>query len=227
MVLSAESRGPFDLHCQRPTTMVILGPYGGGTSCVAGVLARLGVFMGTDFQQTGEPDRPTHEDAALARLVRAHLDEPTGERMTEESLLVSELSQWHDQHVESAISRHAAPGAKHPLLCVIVDLLVEAWHPTLLIQVTRRPSDVVASLVERGWWSRATIERAVPTLLSHRDRALERYPHISIAYDALVDSPSKAVPRIIEQLQLRCTESRVRSAIEYVRPGLRRNAPRH
>src|SRR5438270_4979924 len=103
--------------------IVVLGPFGGGTSAVAKVLHHLGVFMGTGFDWTYREPHDTWEESYLSRLCRRAFSEPAGCLQMDADSLRSQLRDWADGHRSAARNAGGRPGVKHPLLCVAVDFL--------------------------------------------------------------------------------------------------------
>src|ERR1700761_5736022 len=98
--------------------IVVLGPWCGGTSAVAGVLHHLGVFMGTRFDWNYRELHDTWEDSSLSQLCRRAFSEPGAQLQMDPQSLVANLRSWADSHRGAARAAGRRPGVKHPLLCV-------------------------------------------------------------------------------------------------------------
>ena len=153
--------------------IVVLGPFCGGTSAVAGVLHHLGVFMGSGF---GWPtaNRPTPgRTSGLAELCRKAFSEPGGQFQMDAVSFEAELRHWANEHRRAARIARRRPGAKHPSLCLAVDFIRDTWGPIVPVVVDRPAADVVASLNRLGWLPDEQ-ERVTSTarLIAARDLAL-------------------------------------------------------
>src|SRR3984957_6719078 len=133
--------------------IVVLGPYCGGTSAVAGVLNHLGVFMGTDFSYAFRELGETWEESALHRLCTNAFREPRGELIMAPSSLEAKLRSWADDHRRAASAEGRPPGVKLPMLCVAIDFIRAAWGPIVPVVVDRPLANVVASLNRLGWFA--------------------------------------------------------------------------
>ena len=153
--------------------IVVLGPWCGGTSAVAGVLHHLGVFMGADFVWAYRGPHETWEDSLLSKLCVRALTEPGAQLQISADSFKTELRSWADQHRLAARTVGRRPGVKHPLLCASVDFIREAWGPVVPVVVDRPVPNIMASLNRLGWWKDEQ-ERAESTahLIAARDGAL-------------------------------------------------------
>ena len=84
--------------------IVVLGPWCGGTSAVAGVLHHLGVFMGADFVWAYRGPHETWEDSLLSKLCVRALTEPGAQLQISADSFKTELRSWADQHQTIALT---------------------------------------------------------------------------------------------------------------------------
>ncbi|MGA8330691.1 MAG: hypothetical protein WB777_15520, partial [Mycobacterium sp.] len=197
--------------------IVVLGPFGGGTSAIAKVLHHLGVFMGTDFDWTYRKPHDTWEESYLSRLCRRAFSEPRGHLQMDVDSLQTQLRAWADGHRRAARIAGGRPGAKHPLLCVALDFLRQSWGPVVPVVVDRPFDNVVASLNRLGWWADEQ-ERVESTkyLLAARDNGIRGTAVVRVDFEALRASPSIVIRRLADELGLQVTDAQLEAAINSV-----------
>jgi tetratricopeptide (TPR) repeat protein len=197
--------------------IVVLGPYCGGTSAVAGVLNHLGVFMGTDFSYAFRELGETWEESALHRLCTNAFREPRGELIMAPSSLEAKLRSWADDHRRAASAEGRPPGVKLPMLCVAIDFIRAAWGPIVPVVVDRPLANVVASLNRLGWFADEQ-ERAESTagLIAARDRALAGAATVRVDFETLCAAPADEVRRLVDELCLEVTEDQIAAAVRSV-----------
>ncbi len=198
--------------------IVVLGPFCGGTSAIAGVLHHLGVFMGTGFCRLTDRDPPdTWEDFRLADLCRRAFSEPGGRFQMDAVSFKAELRCWADEHRRNAHVAGRPAGAKHPSLCLAVDFLRDTWGPVVPVVVGRPAADVVGSLTRYEWWGNEE-ERVTTTarLIEARDLALDDAATVKVDFDAVRLEPALTIRRLADELGLEVTQSQVEIAAESV-----------
>ncbi len=197
--------------------IVVLGPFGGGTSAVAKVLHHLGVYMGTDFDWAYREPHDTWEESGLSRLCRRAFSEPGGELQMDAGSLVSKLSTWADDHRRAARIAGSRPGVKHPMLCVAVDFIREAWGPIVPVVVDRPYEKAVASLNRLGWWQDEQVRaEATAHLIAARDRALAGAVTVRVDFEALRATPADVIRRLADDLHLNASDAQVEAAVESI-----------
>jgi tetratricopeptide (TPR) repeat protein len=197
--------------------IVVLGPFGGGTSAVAKVLHHLGVFMGAEFDWAYREPHETWEDSRLSRLCGRAFSVPGGQLQMDADSLKAKLRSWADDHRRAARSAGCRPGVKHPLLCVAVDFIREAWGPVVPVVVDRPFEKVVASLNRLGWWKDEQ-ERAESTahLIAARDLALAETETVRVGFEALRAAPDEVIRRLADELHLKVTDAQVEAAVQSI-----------
>jgi tetratricopeptide (TPR) repeat protein len=197
--------------------IVVLGPFCGGTSAVAKVLNHLGVFMGAGFDWAYREPHDTWEDSRLSQLIRRAFREPDGQLLMDADSLQAKLRTWADDHRRAAHSAGGRPGVKHPLLCVAVDSIRDAWGPVVPVVVDRPYEKVVASLNRLGWWKDEQ-ERAEMTahLIAARDHALGGTATVRVDFEALRAAPAEVIRRLADELHLNVTDAQVEAAVESI-----------
>jgi hypothetical protein len=197
--------------------IVVLGPFGGGTSAVASVLHHLGVFMGTGFDWSYRPPHETWEDSRINQLCRKAFSVPGGKLQMNADSFQAELRSWADGHRRAARIAGCRPGVKQPLLCVAVDFIRDAWGPVMPVVVDRPFAKVVGSLNRLGWWTDEQ-ERTESTahLIATRDHALAGAATVRVNFEALRAAPADAIRRLADELGLEVTQTQVEAAVQSV-----------
>jgi hypothetical protein len=197
--------------------IVVLGPWCGGTSAVAGVLHHLGVFMGADFVWAYRGPYETWEDSYLSKLCVRAFTEPGAQLQMDPQSLVANLRSWADSHRGAARTAGRRPGVKHPLLCVAMDFMREACGPVVPVVVDRPVGNVIASLNRLGWWQDEQ-ERAESTarLIAARDQALAGAATVRVDFEELRAKPADVIRRLADELGLEVTEAQLKAAAQSV-----------
>jgi hypothetical protein len=196
--------------------VAVLGTYRSGSSGVAGVLHHLGVDMGEPFWQPLTPDATLYyESASLADQLRIWWDEPSLEEKTPKAERVHFLAQWVES-LEWAGARQV--GAKHPLLSLCGDDLLEAWGGATHFIWSYRPlEESIHSLIALGWWP-GREEFVQRRLWDAASRFFERHPHLRVELADLTSQPSREVERIIKYLGITPNNEQIRNAINCIQP---------
>jgi tetratricopeptide (TPR) repeat protein len=193
--------------------IVVLGPLGGGTSAVASVLHHLGVFMGTRFDASYRELHQIWEDAEISALCRRAITLPSGEFQMEPVLFQEKLRIWADDHRRAAHIAGLRPGVKHPLLCLAVDLLADAWGPFAPVVVDRPFAKIVATLNRLDWFEDEQ-ERAesMRHLIAARDLSLASTAKVRVDFEELRANPVSVIRRLADELGLGVTHAQVEAA---------------
>lgn len=199
--------------------IVVLGPFCGGTSAVAGVLHHLGVFMGTDFFRLAHREpADTWEDLRLAELCRKAFSEPGGQFQTDAVSFEAELREWGNEHRRAARIARRRPGAKHPSLCLALDFIRDAWDPVVPVVVDRPADNVLASLRRYRWWPEQQRGPTTARLIEARDHALDGTATVRVEFEALRAQPAAAIRRLADELGLEVTRAQLETATESIGP---------
>jgi hypothetical protein len=129
----------------------------------------------------------------------------------------AKLQSWADEHRLAARTAGRRPGVKHPLLCVSIDFIRDAWGPVVPVVVDRPVANVLASLNRLGWWKDEQ-ERAESTahLIAARDRALSGVATVRVDFEELRAAPAVAIRRLADGLSLEATEAQLKTAADSV-----------
>src|SRR5581483_2123051 len=193
--------------------IVVLGPLGGGTSAVASVLHHLGVFMGSRFDASYRELHQIWEDSEISALCRRAITLPSGHFQMEPALFGEKLRVWADDHRRAARIAGLRPGVKHPLLCLAVDLLADAWGPFTPVVVDRPFAKIVATLNRLDWFEDER-ERAesMRHLIDSRDLSLADTAKVTVDFEELRADPVPVIRRLAAELGLDATDAQVQAA---------------
>ena len=220
--VSSESPSPK----QPPPVVVVVGLHRSGSSCLAGVLAKLGVHFGHKFVGC-EPDGG-HESADVARFCEHAMRYP-GTRLA-----------WSWDRIARTLlgligaRRSEAPGRavgiKYPHLCALARPLVEAMADRILIVHASRPLDEsIASLIRRDGKRKPHEQLAsVQRWLWDRKAELLATPGLrvlTVEYDDLIHDTAGQVSQLVEFLGVDPPAAAIAEAVGYVDPGRRHIAP--
>ncbi|MDH3584305.1 MAG: glycosyltransferase family 25 protein, partial [Phycisphaerae bacterium] len=196
--------------------VAVLGPYRGGTSCVAGILHKLGVNMGGNFPRMVK-DYPTWEAEMLGNLCREFYKEPELAETSTYEQRVARLRDWANVRRRACAGEPC--GGKHPLMCLMVPEILEAWgEDTKFVLPVRSPGDVVASLTKVGWWHPQARERTTAKLIDQLVCGIENAAHWHVVpFTTLREHPEVIVNGLIEFLGIEPAPDQIQEAIESVR----------
>lgn len=217
------------ITAQGVVPLVIAGPYRSGTSLVASICQALGAYIG-EVTTTGGKHNPlgTYEAPELARLCRQMYAEPWLNELLDRPQRVTLLSSWLSTAMTEAPSTKLI-GGKHPILCMLVDEVLEAWGDRTRFIFVRRPiEEALQSLKKTSWpdWrdSPGAHEHATNLLAQARDRGVDRLGErcLVVEYHELLKNPAAEVERIARYLGT-LDHSVLANAIGRVRPELYRS----
>ena len=102
---------------------------------------------------------------------------------------------------------------KHPLLCVAVDLLADAWGPFTPVVVDRPFAKIVATLNRLDWFEDEQ-ERAesMRHLIGARDLSLANTGKVRVDFEELRADPVPVIRRLADELGLDVTTAQVEAA---------------
>lgn len=192
----------------------VIGLHSSGSSALAGVLHRLGVYMGKNFRGAHDGG---HEDNRLARLCESVLPFPrTKIRGLDRTIRQRLLAWYRSTEAERPSNEFTRSGGKYPHLCVLGRLL----PPGQLVSIDRPLSESIASLQRR------CPKRDPEQLRLHQEYLWEakqrlfetRPPALSVTYEELVEDPAGVIASLSAVLRLSPTEKQLESALAYVRP---------
>ena len=192
------------------TRIAVLGLYRSGSSACAGVLHHLGVEMGAPYWLDN------YESARLAKRLRRWWHEPDLHEHFPPAERVRKLRDWIS-FLEVGGATHV--GAKHPLLSLCGDDLVEAWGPTVRFIWTWRPLDEsIASIRRTGWWPEPKGEKLQRRLWDDVSRFFSRREHLRVDFADMLADPAREIRRIADYVDLTPDDGRFAAALASIRP---------
>jgi hypothetical protein len=189
--------------------IAVLGLYRSGSTAIAGALHRLGVAMGEPFWCD------YYEPQWLSQELRRWWNEPYVRECMPRPQRVFVLAEWIN-----ALERTGVPwvGAKHPLLSLCGEDVLEAWGcQTRFIWSYRPVQDSIRSLTSLRWFPNPESLQGI--LWAEVTRFCEKHEHLRVEFDHLVSDPAGEIRRILCWLRMTPDEERLRSAIDFVNPA--------
>jgi len=225
---------------QLPRVVAVVGPSRCGSSCIAGVLQRLGVPMGEDYWVPPDWKNPKgyYEDKGLVALWRAAYPRPGSQRSRlsrEEG--TARLRRWLKRRAQDgppAAAGKSLIGGKQEVLCYLVPEMAAAWPDVRIIIPERPVAEIVASMVRAGFNTNLTPEQItakVQAQIAARDQALcdldstaAPMPLLRLPFADVVRAPRGAIDKIMAFLGINPTPQQVQAAVEFVDPQLKHSA---
>lgn len=207
--------------CARARLILVSGPWSGGTSAIAGMLARLGARGLGPYQATPDPRTPiSYESEAFVRAVRAGIEiqEASVSRadVTQASRLLAEL------HADMAWGTFTTPQddnaapffAKYPASALLIKEIAEVFE--LQIIAVRRPIEAIErTRLRRGW--PALYGEAGARIIHEALQGPEakHYLSITLDYGSAIADPSAAAEQLA-QLVGNVSQARIAAAADFI-----------
>ena len=215
-------------HHDEPFVAVV-GLHRSGSSCLAGVLMRLGVHMGDElggYEPTGG-----HEAVGLAHLCEKAYPFPSTKLNVSPQKLEEDLRVHVLRVQNSARKKKEIAGGKYPHLCAMGNELKSICGKGLrVIHIDRPLVESINSLKSRSakshGWLYASDEQSESLqrwLWDCKLQFLETTDHLSVNYADLLKNPENEISRIIEYLGISPSKSKIAEAACHVQPGLRKH----
>lgn len=204
---------------------IAIGLHRSGSSCLAGVLHKLGVHLGN--QLGGYESTGGLEAVALTQLCERAFPFPTTALAMPRDQLVSELRSFINEKRREANWKNTIAGGKYPHLCALGDDLQTACGDALRVIHINRPLDEsIQSLKKRsaketGWLNIPDdqAEAVQRWLCDEKSEFLAKIDHLTVEFDDLRSDPAGQVERIVQYLELTPTGDQVADAIGHVIPN--------
>ena len=205
-----------------PPVVAVVGPYRGGTSCIAGAMHHMGVIMGHQFFTGGQKASPKgcFEAQRLFDICLACYPEPRFVEGKPYNRRVALLKGW-------LIGRKTEPiiGAKHPKLCLLIPEMLEAWPGCKLVVVHRPIEESVQSLDKLGWWKPAQQpESLIRRLVETRDKDLAKVPEdrvLHLDYGQFLNDPRSGLEAVAKFVGIDPLPEQYDNACKHVDQGLK------
>jgi len=191
--------------------IIVVGPGRCGTSCVAGVLHHLGVFMGSRLVPADATNPYGHwEDYEFVKLNSALLRERIGR------------SDWEKRTrklIDCRIALGIPWGWKDPRTCDLLrDYLTFFDNPTF-IRCIRSAPQIEASIIKAYGWSPTNARLGRLRREHELDQYLPRNNTFEVDFTELRTDRRKIVESLVQFCGLAgATEQRISSAINFIRP---------
>jgi hypothetical protein len=218
--------------------IIVLGCHRSGTSMIAGVLSKMGVFMGDDLIMDTMPENPKgyYEDreavAINAELLEAANggweDLPTTEEILEAADRCPEFGQRMTDFIGKRSEAHHIWGWKDPRTMATFP----AWMPHLeghgvqLVTIQRKFSTVCESIFvrEKGDMPRQDVEDLVQSYVERLDiiEQQTRYPCHSLQYEDVLLSPYSYVLGLSTAINFRPRWGGISMAAQHIDLSLNR-----
>ena len=199
-------------HTSQPPELrvAVLGLYSSGSSATAGVLHHLGGCMGK--QLWGD----FYEPRWLSDQLRTWWNEPEMRENVPRAQRIKMLTRWLNDLDHDGLPFVAA---KHPLLSLCGDDLLEAWGKDTKFIWTHRPlEDSIESLKRRGWWQ-GRQDEIQKKLWDCVTAFFSEQPHLKIEFSEMLKSPAEQIDRIIEFLGITPNKKQLNLAIDSIQPS--------
>ena len=207
-----------ELDTTLPTMVVVAGPGRSGTSCVAGLLNKLGISMGSRFQKANLKNETGYwEDLSLKRFVQGDLSSPNS---YSPNLNIDDRVAWFKKYANRR-REGSIVGCKHPALCFFLPEMNAVWPRLKVIATYRDPRAIIESLKLAHWWN---FRRISPIeIFNRRDTAIAKLklPTLIVDYDNLIENAEESVDKIIAFLEIQPSAEQREAAIAHINPNLR------
>jgi len=165
-----------------------------GSSAVGGMLHKMGVHMGDEFEDPGIRVTPfgSYEDKELHKVTDGVLK---GTRSPDD----------YRPYVQKQCSKHEVWGIKHPSLVhtahYIIPMIQEAGHEVRMVVTIREPALIVNSFMRAWYHGRIYAEKwysQVSSLRAARMLETPAIPKIQIHYDDIHNNPGLQAARLAQ-----------------------------
>jgi hypothetical protein len=120
-------------------------------------------------------------------------------------------------------------GAKHPLLSLCGNDVLDAWGPAVRFIWTWRPLDEsIASIRRAGWWIEPYGEQLQRRLWAELNGFFAARDHLRVDFSDMLADPAREIARIADYVNLPRNGDRFAAALASIRtePALAAVAPR-
>jgi hypothetical protein len=202
--------------------LLVCGPFGSGTTAVAGLLARLGAIgFGPYYQPADERTPDSHELIAFRDLILTLASEETTTLLPGADVKVA-LDQFRDRIANQELGPYDKDSAtpiflKHPLAALIIPQICAAFA-TRLIYLVRPVRDIEASRRRRKWGAQYGA-KAAGIIYSHMFNALinHAFPTTIVRYAELIERPLEHARQLAAFAGLKGDADVMREAAAFVR----------
>jgi hypothetical protein len=130
--------------------ILVVGPWGSGSTAVVQVLMKLGAAVPGPWQPTIDPRTPnSYETVHFNRLLKSFADEET-QSVTHPELVIDGLTRFRDWVEARRGDRDLQVVLKYALAATILPQICEVFD-TRMVYVIRPLADIEATRIRRGW----------------------------------------------------------------------------
>jgi hypothetical protein len=202
--------------------LLVCGPFGSGTTAVAGLLARLGaVGFGPYYQPADQLTPNSHELIAFRELLLTLASEETTTLLAGADVKAV-LDKFRGRVANQEFGRYDSNAGipiflKHPLAALIIPQICATFE-TRLIYLVRPVRDIEASRRRRNWGAQYGA-KAAGIIYSHMFNALinHSFPTTIVRYAELVNSPLDHARKLAAFAGLKSDVDVMREAAAFVR----------
>jgi hypothetical protein len=202
--------------------LLVCGPFGSGTTAVAGLLARLGAIgFGPYFQPADARTPNSHELIAFRDLLLTLASEQTTTLLSGIDVKTA-LDKFRDRIANQEFGPYDNNSEipiflKHPLSALIIPQICAAFE-TRLIYLVRPLRDIELSRRRRKWGAQYGA-KAAGIIYTHMFNALINYsfPTMIVRYPELIDQPMEHVRKLSAFAGLKSSSDVMREAAAFVR----------
>jgi protein O-GlcNAc transferase len=206
----------------RVKLLLVCGPWGSGTTAVAGLLHHLGIAgLEPYFPTRDERTSNSYESVAFRDLILRLADEDTlSVRNGADPLIDLELGKFRDRLVTGELSAKIKAGdpifLKHPLSALFLPRIAKMFDARL-IYVIRPIAEIETTRLRRDWGPTFGAKGA-EIIYAHMFRSVveQAPPTIMVQYNELVAAPERHARMLSDFAGLRSSESAIRNAASFV-----------
>jgi hypothetical protein len=203
--------------------IAVAGPLRCGSSCIAGVLHRLGVPMGKEFLPASEQRNPLgfYEDFSLQNLcVTKLLFKQRGDRPRPTfTQRIDLIADWYRHRGIEGVQ-----GAKNTHLSFMVPELYRVFRNLRIVALYRPVHEIIKSIhrynprAGAGEFTNSTMVK-----IGYRDNAIATLgiPVLRITFAEIIASPIDTVKRLVEFCAISPTETQLTDATNFIKPELK------
>lgn len=215
-------------HSPRQPLVAIIGLHSSGSSCLAGVLHRLGVYFGKNCggYYGDQPESSSgFESQQLATILERAMPFPGTDSKGCQGGLCCDLHVLVDQLRSEAALLKTMAAIKYPLLCRAGPSLIRAANKNLrIIHIDRPLNDSIRSLQARESYrySPEVITQHQRWLHTGKSHLLRRVQDkLTVQFYDLLNNPVEQIGRIAAFLRLKPGADEVSFAADYIDPSRR------
>ena len=203
--------------------LLVCGPWGSGTTAVAGLLLRLGAVGFGPYFHTNDPHTGNaYELVPFRDLIRRFASEQTLTLQEGASAEVdAALRQFRGRIENRELGPYDSAGPpiflKYPLSALVLPDICRVFE-TRLIAVERSLAQIERTRLRRRWAEHYG-ERGAGLIYEHIARALEAQtaPSMKVKYDELLRSPAYVARRLVQFAGLKASRDEIERAATFVK----------